>query len=285
MPPELRRPRRLALPRLLARFVSTVLLAAGAAACVLPLVWMLVTSLTPPPISPTVLPVAPGDLTLDNYRNVADRVPVLRLLANSVFVCTAVLASQLAVAVPAAYALARITFFGRSLLRWVVLAVLMIPVHAVVLPVYVLLNRLGLIDTYAALILPFVSSALGIFLLEQFFRGIPQSLFDAARVDGLSEWRIAWTIVFPLARPAVLAFAIFSVVGRWNDLFWPLMVTNGLDRAPLVAGLNYFASVEGGADYGGQMAVATIAVLPLLLAFAFAQRHFVDGITLTRFRH
>lgn len=266
------------------RWTAEAVLVIGAILCLIPLLWMLLTSLKPSTVPGTQILVPLGALTLDNYIRVAERIPVARLLFNSAFVAAAAVLAQLAIGVPAAYALARMEFPGRDLVRWIILSTLMVPVHAVVLPVYILLNAAGLIDTYHALVLPFAASGFGIFLLHQFFLSIPRSLLEAARVDGLSEWKIAWTVVVPLARPAIAAFAIFSVVTRWNDLFWPLMMTRGLERAPVTAGLAYFLGVESGRDWGAQMALATLAVLPLLAGFAMAQRRFVQGIALSGLR-
>lgn len=253
----------------------------GAALCLLPMIWMVISSLRPRAVPPNQIFTGFDQLTLENYQNVFDRVPILQLFGNTILVCAAVLVLQIGIGVPAAYALARIRFRGSRPMFWLVMLTLMVPSQVTILSVYIGFANLGLVNTYAALILPFGVSAFGVFLFYQFFRGLPHSLLDAARVDGLSEWSIAWTVVFPLARPAVTAFAIFSVVARWNDFFWPLMMTQGLGIAPITLGISYFADAETGRDYGGQMALSTLAVLPLLIAFAFAQKRFVEGIALT----
>jgi multiple sugar transport system permease protein len=253
----------------------------GAALCLLPMIWMVISSLRPRAVPPNQIFTGFDQLTLENYQNVFDRLPVLQLLGNTVLICVLTLVLQVGIGVPAAYALSRLRFRGNRVVFWLVMATLMVPTQVTLLPIYIAFANMGLINTYAALILPFGVSAFGLFLFYQFFRGLPQSLLDAGRVDGLSEWSIAWTIVFPLARPAVIAFAIFSVVGRWNEFFWPLMMTQGLDIAPITLGISYFADAESGRDYGGQMALSTLSVLPLLIAFFFAQRRFVEGIALT----
>ena len=161
-----------------------------------------------------------------------------------------------------------------------VLFCLLIPVHAIALPLYVMLGKLGLTNTYAALVIPWTISVFGIFLMLQFFMTVPDDLIDAARVDGMSEFAIVWRVMLPTAIPALLAFAIFSVVAHWNDYFWPRMVITGdlnLMTPPL--GLRMFKSDLDGNEFGPMMAAATVVVAPLVVAFLLAQRRFIEGIT------
>ena len=159
---------------------------------------------------------------------------------------------------------------------------LLIPVHAIALPLYIMLAKVELINTYAALIVPWTISVFGIFLMRQFFMTVPDDLIDAARMDGMSEYAIVWRVMLPTAIPALLAFAIFSVVAHWNDYFWPRIVITG-DRSlftpPL--GLREFKGDADGSFYGPMMATATVIVTPLIVAFLLAQKRFIEGITLT----
>lgn len=219
---------------------------------------------------------------IDNYRQAFTKAPLWRYLLNGVIVTASIFALQTLIAVPAAYALAKLKFWGREAAFGLVLFCLLIPVHAIALPLYLMLAKLGLTNSYAALILPWSVSVFGIFLLRQFFMTVPDDLLDAARMDGMGEFAIIWRVMLPTAIPALLAFAIFSVVAHWNDYFWPRIVITG-DRSlftpPL--GLREFKGDLDGDFYGPMMATALIIVTPLVVAFLLAQRRFIDGITLT----
>ena len=219
---------------------------------------------------------------VDNYVQAFTKAPLLGYLLNGVIVTASIFLLQALVAVPAAYALAKLKFWGREAAFGLVLFCLLIPVHAIALPLYILLAKLGLTNSYAALILPWVISVFGIFLMRQFFITVPDDLIDAARMDGMGEFAIVWRVMLPTAIPALMAFAIFSVVAHWNDYFWPRIVITG-DRSlftpPL--GLREFKGDLDGDFYGPMMATATVIVTPLVVAFLLAQRRFIDGITLT----
>lgn len=219
---------------------------------------------------------------VDNYHQAFTAAPLWRYLLNGVIVTASIFALQTLIAVPAAYALAKLRFWGRDAAFGLVLFCLLIPVHAIALPLYLMLAKLGLTNSYAALILPWIVSAFGIFLMRQFFMTVPDDLIDAARMDGMGEFAIIWRVMLPTAIPALLAFAIFSVVAHWNDYFWPRIVLTGdrnLFTPPL--GLREFKGDLDGDFYGPMMATATVIVTPLVVAFLLAQRRFIDGITLT----
>ena len=186
------------------------------------------------------------------------------------------------VALPAAYALAKLKFWGRDAVFGLVLFCLLIPVHAIALPLYIGLAKLGLTNTYAALVVPWTISVFGIFLMRQFFMTVPDDLIDAARMDGMSELAIVWRVMLPTAIPALLAFAIFSVVAHWNDYFWPrIVVTGNRDLFTPPLGLREFKGDGDGSFFGPMMATATVIVTPLIVAFLLAQRRFIEGITLS----
>lgn len=217
-----------------------------------------------------------------NYTQAFKAAPLLRYLLNGVIVTLSIFLIQVLVAVPCAYALAKLRFWGRDAVFGLVIFCLLIPVHAIALPLYIMLAKLGLTNSYAALIIPWTISVFGIFLMRQFFMTVPDDLIDAARMDGMSEFSIVWRVMLPTAVPALLAFAIFSVVAHWNDYFWPRVVITGnrnLFTPPL--GLREFKSDADGSLYGPMMATATIIVAPLIVAFLVAQRRFIEGITLT----
>ncbi|AML51816.1 carbohydrate ABC transporter permease [Falsihalocynthiibacter arcticus] len=217
-----------------------------------------------------------------NYTSAFKEAPLMRYLLNGMIVTGSIFLLQVIVALPAAYALSKLKFWGRETVFGLVLFCLLIPVHAIALPLYIGLAKLGLINTYAALVVPWTISVFGIFLMRQFFMTVPDELIDAARMDGMGELSIVWRVMLPTAVPALLAFAIFSVVAHWNDYFWPRMVITG-DRSlftpPL--GLREFKADIDGSLYGPMMATATVIVTPLIVAFLLAQRRFIEGITLS----
>lgn len=218
---------------------------------------------------------------LENYGRVFAEVPVFQYLWNGIVVCGGILVFQLMFAVPAGYALAKLRFPGREWVFGAVMLGLLVPPHVPALPLYIGFSQAGLLNTYSALILPFTISVFAVFLFRQFFRALPDELVHAARLDGMSELGIVWRVVLPNAWPAATAFAIFSVVAHWNDLFWPLIVVEGPARATPALGVLYFRSDEAGDDFAVLMAAAVIMTAPLVLAFLFAQRRFVEGIATT----
>jgi multiple sugar transport system permease protein len=250
-----------------------------AAIVLIPFVWMVSLSLKPPgEIFRGTFSLLPEQwYVAENYSKALTAAPLPRFMLNGVIVCGAILALQILFCAPAAYALAKLRFKGRELMFGLVLIGLLIPHQVLALPLFILGYQLGILDTYAALIFPFVVSPFGIFLFRQFFKTIPDDIVHAARLDGLSELAIVWRIMVPMAMPAVIAFSIFSVVGHWNDLFWPLIAVHSEELMPPALGVVAFRNEEG-SDFGALMAGATIVVAPLLLAFLAAQRWFIEGL-------
>lgn len=217
-----------------------------------------------------------------NYSKAFIEAPLLRYLLNGVIVTVSIFLIQVVVALPAAFALAKLKFWGREAVFGLVLFCLLIPVHAIALPLYIMLAKVGLTNTYAALIVPWTISVFGIFLMRQFFLTVPDDLIDAARMDGMSEFAIVWRVMLPTAIPALLAFAIFSIVAHWNDYFWPrIVVTGSRDLFTPPLGLREFKGDADGSFFGPMMATATVIVTPLIVAFLIAQRRFIEGITLS----
>ncbi len=217
-----------------------------------------------------------------NYSKAFMEAPLLRYLLNGVIVTVSIFLIQIVVALPAAYALAKLKFWGREAVFGLVLFCLLIPVHAIALPLYIMLAKVGLTNTYAALVVPWTISVFGIFLMRQFFMTVPDDLIDAARMDGMGEFAIVWRVMLPTAIPALLAFAIFSIVAHWNDYFWPrIVVTGNRDLFTPPLGLREFKGDGDGSFFGPMMATATVIVTPLIVAFLVAQRRFIEGITLS----
>jgi multiple sugar transport system permease protein len=251
----------------------------GAALVFLPFFWMLSLSLKPADeIFSAGVDLLPSRIEWRNYVAAFTDVPLSLYLLNGAVVCGGILVFQLMFAVPCAFALAQRRFRGRTFVFGLVLAGLLVPFHVTAIPLFLGLAEFRLLNTYGALIVPFVASVFGIFLFRQFFARMPADLFDAARVDGLSETAIVWRIAFPLALPAASAFAVFSVTAHWNDLFWPLIAITDPDLATPPRGIVYFRDEESGDDVGPLMAAAVIVTAPLVLGFLFAQRTFTRGI-------
>jgi multiple sugar transport system permease protein len=259
-----------------------LLLMAGAVFMLTPFVWMLSTSFKPGTeiFVDHVQWWPEHSAIVQNYTAALTRAPLLRFLFNGVLVTVSIFVLQVAVALPCAYALAKLRFRGRRTLLAAVVLCLLIPPHAISVPLFLLLHQLGVLDSYAALVLPFSISVFGIFLMRQFFMTIPDDLIDAARMDGLSEFAIVWRVMLPTAVPALTAFGIFSVVAHWNDYFWPLIVINTESLLTPPLGVAAFRNQEAGSDFGPLMAAATLVIAPLVLAFLLAQRRFIEGIAL-----
>ena len=221
-------------------------------------------------------------LTLSNFTTAWGAAPWGRYYLSSIASTGMIFLLQVATSVPAGYALARLRFRGRTVSFWLVLACFAVPTQVVALPNYVVLAQAGFNDSLTGLIVPFAGSAFGVYLMRQFIVSIPQSLFDAARLDRVGPVAMIWRVVLPNTKPAVLALGIFSVIAHWNDLFWPSVILRTTAHATVPYGITQFASQEAGANYGPQMAAATMAVAPLILAFLIFQRHFVDGLVLSR---
>jgi multiple sugar transport system permease protein len=269
------------------RFMSQVLvhgfLLAGAVFMLLPFVWMLITSIKPPAeiFTPTLALWPRQFYGVENYHFALTSAPLLRFALNGVIVCVCILAVQLLVAIPCAYALAKLRFPGRNILFVLTLLALSIPVQVPALPLYVALANLGVLNTYFSMMVPFFLSVFAIFLLRQFFKSFPDDIIHAARLDGMNEFEIVWRIVTPSAWPAIAAFSVFSIVAHWNDLYWPLIVISDAKLAPPPLGMMFFANAETGSNYGALTAAATILTAPLVIVFLFARRHFIAGITMT----
>ncbi len=272
-------------PRLspMARVLRHLVLISGVVAMLGPFLVMLMTSLKPKQeiFAPEfhLLPSRWGGT--ENYAAALSQVPLLHFLLNGAIVTVAIFLLQVLVNVPAAYALAKRRFRGRDALFATVLVCLLIPYQAIALPIYILFFSTGILNTYGALVLPFAISVFGIFLMRQFFLGVPDDLIDAARMDGMSEYRIVWGVMAPSAVPALVAFGIFSLVAHWNDYFWPLIAVGKEELFTPPLGVAFLKLNGEGTAYGPLMAAATIVITPLVLAFLVAQRRFIEGITFT----
>jgi len=262
------------------RPVATLLvqaaLIASAALTLLPLAWMVSLSLMPTGEASTarLLPSAP---TLEHYRTLFTRLDVARYAWNSALLATVVTAISLLVNAMAGYAFAKLRFAGRDAIFRVLLAALVVPAQVGMLPLFLLLKELGLINTYAGVVIPGIASIFGIFLVRQYALSLPDSVLDAARVDGASELRTWWSIALPAFRPILTTLGIFTFMGTWNDFLWPLIVLSDDTMFTLPVALANLLG-EHAQDVELMMAGAVVTVLPMVVLFLALQRFYVEGV-------
>jgi multiple sugar transport system permease protein len=267
--------------RRLGSVLTHALLVIGAVVMIGPFVWQLLTAFKSLPETTTVPPpLLPQEWLWSNFAAVFDVLPFGQQLLNSLIVAAAVTLGQLAFCSLGAYAFARLEFRGRELIFALFLSVLMVPKQLLILPQYQIMSALGLLNTLPALILPGLFSAFGTFLLRQFFATIPKDFEEAALLDGASRFRIFFSIMLPLVKPALAALAVITVMHSWNDLLWPLVVNTAPASMPISAGLTSLQGQEW-TDYPVLMAGALMASIPMLLAYLALQRQFVQGIALS----
>jgi sn-glycerol 3-phosphate transport system permease protein len=266
----------------LARGLTMAALAAVAAVEVFPYAWMAVTSLKDladvARFPPTFWPSPPR---WDNYAQAWRSGPFLRYFVNNAVQTAGILVCQLGLGCLAAYAFSKLRFRGRDACFVVVIACLIVPPQVRFVPLYLLFSRLGLIDTYAALILPYAVSALGTFLIREAFMQVSDDILDAARVDGAGVLTLIFRIMVPIAKPTIIAFSLFSVVYHWNDFFWPLVMTTSDAVRTLPVGVAMLREEGTGARWHVIMAGSMFVVVPVLAVFALAQRHIIRAFTFT----
>jgi multiple sugar transport system permease protein len=270
-------------PWSLGRFGLYAVLIAASVVAAAPFVWMILSSFKTGreirSVPPTFLPEAP---TLDNYRTILDDpdLPLWRFYRNSAFVAVANVISTLFTSSLLGYLLAKFQFRFNRPLFWYLLATMMLPAQVTMIPNYLLLSRLGLLNNLWGLVIPAAIDAFGVFLMRQFCLGIPNSLLNAARVDGASEWRIYRSIVLPQLKPALATLGLLTFMTHWNAYLWPLIVLTEQDNRTLPIILTWFSN-RNASKLHLTMAASVLIVLPVLFAFALVQRWIVKGITLT----
>ena len=263
--------------------LSYVALALVTFLMIFPLIIVVIVSFTPNAVTQTWPPkIIPSAWTLDNYTSLFQRLPIGRELLNTIVFAGAVTIISVFFDSLAAYGLSRVDFKGRGILLAVLIATMMIPAMALLIPVYKLLGSMGLVNSYLGIIIPRMADVGGIFLLRQFFISIPKDLDNAARIDGAGEFRIFAQIILPNAVPAILTVGMFHFMGNWNDLLWPLIMTSKPETRTITAGLAMLTGHGSSVTpYGVVMAGALISALPLLIVFFFVQKRFVEGIAMT----
>ena len=259
-----------------------VLLTLGLLITVVPFVWMLLGSLKTQSelvqVPPTWLPADP---TFSNYSRMWNRLEFPRFFLNSAVIAGAITVANLVFTSMVGYALAKLRFAGRDQLFLLVMGTLLVPTSVTMVPLFVLITKLGLLDTYWAVILPSAAAPVGVFLMRQFMLSIPDDLIEAGRVDGASEWFIFWRIVMPLSVPALAANAIITFLPAWNALLWPLIVLQSQDKYTLPVALAIFAKGQFQADYGLLMAGSVVLVVPVIGLFLLLQKRFTQSVAMT----
>ncbi len=223
----------------------------------------------------------PASISFENYLKALTIQPFARYILNSLLIATSVVFGQLLTASMGAYAFARLKFPGRDKLFLLYLATMMIPFQVTLVPLFVMIARLGWIDSYAALIVPGLSSAFLTFLLRQFFLSIPSELEDAAKIDGAGYFRCYATIILPLSKPALASCGLIAFMGSWTSFLWPLIVIRTRELRPVPLGLAALRQEQGYTDFPQLMAGAVMAILPIMIVFILLQRYYVSGIALT----
>jgi len=257
------------------------LLLVGAAIFAYPFLWMMAGSLRPE-TEITRLSLWSKDFTIHSYETVLTKVPIGRAFLNSIVVSLSVTASVVLFGSMVGYALAKLRFAGSRALYLLILFTMMIPFQIVLIPQYILMVKLGLTDTYVALIAPTMMSAFSIVLFRQFFMAVPQALIDSARVDGCGEFTILFRLIWPLSRPVMVTVAVLTFMTSWNEVLWPLMVVR--DRAlmtmPQIVTL-FSIGGEAESQLGSLLAAATLLSMPVIIAYSFFQRFFIESMATT----
>ncbi|WP_414160665.1 carbohydrate ABC transporter permease [Schleiferilactobacillus harbinensis] len=246
-----------------------------------PFIWLLISSfkyekdiITYPPH------IFSGKYTFENYIKVWDTIPLLDYIKNTVIFAGSTMIISLVLDSMTGYALARMEFRGKSFFYYFIMVSMMIPFMVYMIPLFIEMNKLNLLDTYAGLIIPRATTAFGIFMMRSSFVSLPNDLEEAARIDGLNEWGIFTKIMLPLEKPALMALAVFTLTNNWNDLLYPLILTTTSSMRTLPAGLALFTG-QHISFYGPVMAGAVIAMLPLFIIYIFAQKYFVQGTAMS----
>lgn len=256
-----------------------IFLLIGAIFILIPFIWMILTSLKDlSEIFSKDIVLFPKSLKWENYIEVFKLNQFTRHIFNSIIVTICITLGELFTTILAAFAFSNFKFKGRDLLFTLLLGTMMVPSEVLIIPNFVLLSKLGWIDTYKALIIPWCASVFAIFFLRQYFLGIPKELYYAAKVDGCSDFKYLCTVMVPIAKPAIITLAILKIINSWNAFMWPLIVTNSEEMRTLPTVLAKFSS-EIGVDYNLLMAATTIIILPMIIIYILLSKRIINGVS------
>lgn len=259
-----------------------IILLIGAFLSLLPLFWMISTSLkTVGEIFKYPPSLLPSKFYWDNYITAFNSAPWIRYFLNTALYTFCTVAGVLLTSVMSGYAFSKLEWKGRNATFIAYLGTMMVPSQVTIIPVFMILSKLGWVNSYAGLIIPGLTSAFGCFLMRQFMVGLPDELVEAGLIDGASHYRILVQIVLPLVKPSLATLGVFTFMGAWNAFFWPLIVTNSDKYYTVQIGLSAFQGLYGNVDWGSMMAAATMVSIPVLIAFLFTQQYFIEGITMS----
>jgi putative chitobiose transport system permease protein len=245
-----------------------------------PFIWALSVALSGDPSNTWLFPRSfiPTDVSLMWFKRVFDEMPFMTYMKNSTLMTIESIFGVLIVSILAGYPLARLKFPGRNFIFVSILATMMLPSEVAIIPNFITLKHMGLLDTHLGAIIPNFAAAFGIFLMKQAFEAVPQDLVDAARVDGATEMQILWRVMVPVTGPSIAALGIFSLVNAWNDYIWPSIVISSRDKLPLAVGVFNDLTGPFATSYSMVMAAIIMTVIPVLIFFAFTQRFFIGGM-------
>lgn len=264
--------------RSLGNIVGVILTLFVALTVVIPILWLLVSSFKTDvgviQYPPKFFPV---EWTLNQFKYVTKSIPIFDMTKNTVIFAGAVTVLSVFFDSMAGYAFARMNFRGSGVIFSIILLTMMVPFQIIMTPLYIEVYKLNLLDTYLGLILPRASSAFGIYMMRSFFAGLPKSIEESGRIDGMGEFRIYWSLMLPLCKPAIASLGIFHFMNNWNDLLYPLMMTSSADKRTLSAGLAVLVGNKV-IKYGPTLAATLISLAPLLILYIFCQKYFVEGI-------
>ncbi|MCI6277365.1 MAG: carbohydrate ABC transporter permease [Clostridium sp.] len=259
-------------------FYAYIFLSLGAVLIIFPFIWMVLSSMKTPEemlkIPPTFLP---EEFSMENFKEVLSYGNLPRYFFNSVFVTTWITIGELITCILASFAFAKLEFKGKGILFAVLMGTMMVPGEVLVIPNFVILSKLGWIDTYKALIFPWCTSVFAIFFLRQHFIGIPKELYYCSKVDGCSDFKFLTNIAVPMAKPAIITVAILKIINSWNSFMWPMVMTNSDEMRTLPTALSKFTT-EVGADYHLLMALSAMIILPMIVVFLLLKKYVFDGV-------
>ena len=263
------------------RILFYILLTLGALIFLYPFIWMVLASLSPENQIGN-LTFLPSMLTLSSYKQMLSKIPIGRSFFNSLFVSSVITFGVLVFGSMVGYALSRLEFKGRNLIFYIIIFTMTLPFQITLIPQYILMVKLGWVDTYWALIVPYLMNALGIIMFRQYFKSIPQDLIDAARLDGCGELKIIFKILWPNSVPALVTIGIITFMASWNEVLWPLIVIRN-DHLMTMPQLVTLFAVGGAAEsqLGVKLAAATMLALPIVIAYLFFQKYFIESMAST----
>ncbi|WP_294374788.1 carbohydrate ABC transporter permease [uncultured Clostridium sp.] len=246
----------------------------------IPFYWMVLTSVKSLSETLTFPPTFFAEkINFENFTKALNSGPFLQYTKNSIIITISILVLQFVTIIPAAFAFARYKFLGKNLSFGVIMSTMMIPAQLVFLPIFIMFSKYKMVNTYMSLIVPFASSAFGIFMLRQAFMQVPQELLEAARLDDASELKIMFKIMLPIAKPTLITLGLLTFISTWNDYFWPLVLTTKDIMRTLPVGIAGISKVDGGISYNVLMAANMLLIVPILIVFFFAQKHIIEAFT------